>query len=392
MTKLATVSKVKSSSGTVRFRVRIPLPEGGYSSQQFVRERDAKRIADDFNSAVRKAEAAGHVYTQETTLVFVELAEDFLVAAKAGTRDNKAPLGPQTLRSYELYLRNRILPLIGTVPIPELTPAKLRTLRADLLRTTNTRRTAQQCFDIVKGCISYAVERGDLPHNPTTGITIQLVEATANSEGDDPDAEEEIVIPSRAEIDLLSAAAIALRDTDKNLRTREAWRRYAAMYFCFLTTGMRSGEVRALRWSDINLEAGTIRVLRAADSHDSTILTPKRHSRRRIPLHPSLAKALACMPEAAPDDYVFGGGVSKDVSNHSNIYNRFWLRLLKAAGVRHYKLHHLRHYYASRLIADGVDIKRVSAWLGHGTVAFTLDTYGHLLAGEQELGFDKVTF
>lgn len=143
-----------------------------------------------------------------------------------------------------------------------------------------------------------------------------------------------------------------------------------------LYTGMRAGELMALRWEEIDLVEGTIRVTR--NCVRGIIGTPKsRGSKRTIVIPPLLVDELA-KAKNDKSELVFTNGNGKYL-DWNNFYKREFLRLLKEAGIPKVKFHSLRHSYASTLLSSGMDLKFVQEQLGHTNLTMTLDTYSHLL-------------
>lgn len=341
--------------------------------------RNERPAALRFLTECEEAEAQRSAGTGHADLCYEELAELFLQASERG-RSGELPLSPQTLRTYELYLRRHVLPLMGEDRLSEITGKKTRAVRDALLSRLSARASARQALSVVKASLSYAVEEGLIPTNPASKVTIKLDRNRVDADGDDADAEEDVVIPTAEEVEALRATAIALQNSP-HAKTRAAWRRYRPMFETFVQTGLRAGEVRALRHRDIDREARVVRVRRSADSHTSEVRPPKsRTSRREVPLSGSLVEALQPLLDGPEDGYVFAG--ESGIQDHSNLYHRFWRRLLTQANVRPLKLHALRHYYASRLIAGNFDVMKVSRWMGHHDAGFTLRTYGHLIQEE----------
>jgi integrase len=161
-----------------------------------------------------------------------------------------------------------------------------------------------------------------------------------------------------------------------------------------LGTGMRRGELLALRWDDIDLKGETVRVERSLEETGQGLRfkPPKtKHGRRTISLPPSAVDALRAhrrqqlewrlalgqgRPE--PSALVFctieGAPLSPD-----NL-SRDWPRVTLAKGLPRVKFHALRHSHASALIASGLDVLTVSRRLGHGSPVVTLTTYAHLFS------------
>jgi integrase len=165
-----------------------------------------------------------------------------------------------------------------------------------------------------------------------------------------------------------------------------------------LNTGMRQGELLALKWDDVDLERGVLRVRRTLTREGGffALGEPKtRKSRRAIrltaaaveALRAHLSRQLAEM-ERMSSLYQPGGLVfateTGTIINPSNLRNRSFKPLLKRASLRLIRFHDLRHTCATLLLSKNVNPKVVSEMLGHASVRITLDTYSHLMPDMQE--------
>jgi integrase len=210
-----------------------------------------------------------------------------------------------------------------------------------------------------------AVELRLLDFNPTRGIRKPA------------QAKEEVEILTQDQIDAL------LRSASGN--------RLEALYVVAVTTGLRQGELFALRWCDIDLTGATLQVCQSLAEHNGhlEVKVPKTaKSRRRIALPKRAVDALhqhkkKMLAEGHIDAPVFcaaeGGHLRK-----GNFYRRSFWPLLTKAKLPHVGFHSLRHSHASMLFAAGVDVKTISARLGHSKIAFTLDTYAHIIRSMEE--------
>ena len=161
-----------------------------------------------------------------------------------------------------------------------------------------------------------------------------------------------------------------------------------------LGAGLRRGELCALRWGDVDLAAGSIRVECAMEQTRAglRVKEPKtRHGRRAITIPAFVVEVLqAHWRERIEQRLAIGLGrpgvgdlvfTLPDGSPWGPDYlSRCWHRAVLSLGLPDVGLHSLRHSHASALIAAGVDPLTISRRLGHGTPAFTLATYGHLFA------------
>jgi len=170
-----------------------------------------------------------------------------------------------------------------------------------------------------------------------------------------------------------------------------------------LTTGMRRGEILALRWSDINLEEGSIQVKRTVDyiTHYGYVETEPKTARgwRKILLSSFVvemlnAHRLAQMEERhkAGDKWIDKNlvfcGLLGDFFN-PNYLLRVFKKVLDEAGLPRMRFHDLRHSAATILLSMGVNMKVVQELLGHSDISITLGRYSHLLPSMQKDVTDK---
>ena len=153
-----------------------------------------------------------------------------------------------------------------------------------------------------------------------------------------------------------------------------------ALYYIDLTTGLRRGELLGLKWSDIDLEKGDLRVQRQIGRIDGKIIEmplKTKNAYRTLPLSADAINVLKIQKcKVGNSEWVFpsptGGPMSPDSVLH------MLHRVLKRAGLPKVRFHDLRHTFATLALQNGVDIKTVSGMLGHFSAGFTLDTYAHV--------------
>jgi integrase len=179
-----------------------------------------------------------------------------------------------------------------------------------------------------------------------------------------------VEIPTREEIRSLLAAA----DVD-----------FKPMLLTAVFTGLRASELRGLRWQDVDLKNATISVSQRVDQWGVAGPPKSAAGRRMVPIPPSVVQVLRewrLRCPKGPSGLAFPdtqGGVQV----HKNVLTRRYYPAQKRAGLaKRYSFHALRHFAASAFIAQKVDLKRLSGWLGHSTVTLTIDRYGHLLQDE----------
>ena len=191
-------------------------------------------------------------------------------------------------------------------------------------------------------------------------------------------------------------AEIEILDADQVAIVLEALRGHSLYPIAALaiSTGMRRGELLALHWSDINLDAATLRCERSVEETRAglRLKQPKtRAGRRNIALAPDTVAMLRthraeqmrlrlALGQGGSPKLVFGT-LEDELRSPDNL-SRDWCRTVRAKRLPLVSFHSLRHTCASLMIAAGTDILTISRRLGHRKASVTLDTYGHLVKGK----------
>lgn len=288
---------------------------------------------------------------------------------------------PSTLRGYRGNLQRYVLPRLGDRALQDLTASDLDALYLDLLRTGGPRNTGlslasvHHVHAVLNKLLNDAERKGLVVRNVARLATAPSLSA-ARSNG----PEMRVWTPEQL--------ATFLRLIARN--------RNETLFRLLALTGMRRGEVLGLRWSDIDLSHRRIAVQQAVTVVDGEEIvdSPKsRRSRRVIDVDVDTAAllddyrdrqlaALARVDLKAPaGDRVFTNDIGEPLRPDS--VGQAFGRLVASTGVPVIRLHDLRHTHASHLLAAGVNVKVVSERLGHASVSFTLDTYGHVMPGQQ---------
>jgi integrase len=162
------------------------------------------------------------------------------------------------------------------------------------------------------------------------------------------------------------------------------------LFLVAVRTGLRVGELLALRWSDVNLESRYLEVNRSYYYVTKTYGPPKNKKSRKVDLTPATVEALRQLQaqrkvvSIGGDDLVFAGKKGEPLD-----YYYIW-RAIKKIAPKPVRIHDLRHTYATLRIAKGDNILDVSKQLGHHKVAFTIDKYGHWMPGEHKNQVDEL--
>jgi integrase len=297
-----------------------------------------------------------------------EYAQRFIDRASDHARET-------TRYSYESTLRLHILPRIGLMRLSDLTGDAVKALYASLRKTVSASMSAR-VHVVLRAVLNLAREEGFIASSPLEGMRKFVPRHK----------------PPRVES--LSEAQV------RKLLKSAKGHRLEALFVLAITTGLRQGELFALRWSDIDLQRRTLYVQRAAQevNGDIAFVEPKTdQSRRRVQLSTTALDALKRRRELAK-----GEDHSSDLafpSEHghvlrkSNFIRREWDPIREAAGTPGARFHDLRHTAASLLLIEGVHPKVVSEMLGHASVRLTLDTYSHLIPtmqAEAARAFDRL--
>jgi integrase len=295
----------------------------------------------------------------ESTVTVREAASAWLTGAQAGvvrTRSGE-PYKPSAIRSYEAALRLYVLPDFSGARLSEVRRRDVQDLAERLLAQGLDPSTVRNALMPLRAIYRRAMARGEVGTNPTNGLELPAPRGKR----------ERVANPAEA------AALIAALDEPD----RAIWA--TAMY-----AGLRRGELLALRWEDIDLDARTLAVLRAYDITARQFIEPKSAAGLRVvPLAEILRGQLLShrVLTGARTGLVFARTDGSPISYWTLIdrARRRW----KAAGLAPIGLHECRHNCASLMIAAGVNAKTLSVYMGHAGVAITLDRYGHLMPGNE---------
>jgi integrase len=264
---------------------------------------------------------------------------------------------PSTWERYEILVRTHVVPRIGRVRLDKLRPNHLQRVVDEMLETLAP-GTAHKCYAVMASSLTQAVRWRLLSVSPATGVAPPRVPRP------------ELRVPSAVEIRTLMDATA---DTPWGLPVQIA-----------ATTGMRRSEILALRWSDLDLDAGTASIRRGKTGTArrmihipaSTVAALKFHRKEQA------ERRLLCGAAWMDNDLVVDRGDGEPVIAAS--LSAGFARIADSVGLGDVRLHDLRHGFAVALLRAGVNVKVVSEALGHSRASFTLDVYMHVLPGMGE--------
>ena len=308
----------------------------------------------------------------------------------AGIRDGAIPTRsggrykPAAIRGYERALRLRILPELGDMRLSDVTRADVQDLADRLTANGLAASTVQNTLDPLRVLYRRAIRRDLVAVDPTKGLELRR-----------PDGRRDRIASPDESRQLLDA----LLEEDR------------AVWATALYAGLRRGELRALRWSDVDLDGGVIRVERGWDDDEGEQDGKSRAARRTVPLIGRLAPILTAhkLATGRDGDALLFGATADEPFTPSTIRRRAlsawgWKEapnpkpngprgvLVEARpdALEPIGLHEARHTFASLMIAAGVNAKALSTIMGHATIGITFDVYGHLMPGGEEEARERV--
>ncbi len=326
---------------------------GRCKPKTFKRESEAKRWRSEAQAQLRSGEM-----TSDRGARLDDYAEAWLADLRSGVIRNRSGdvYKPSAVAGYRRALTLRVLPVLGSMRLNDVTTKHVQELVDDLVRRGFEAATIDSSVTPAKALYRRAVARGDARVNPTIGIAKPAVRSKAKR----------IVAASDAE------AMIAALDPNE----RPLW---ATAFYA----GLRRGELIGLRREDVDLAAGVLRVERGWDLVEGEIAPKSRQGKRKVPVSGILRDHL--------DEHLLGDIDDLHVFGTPNWISRTTERARKrweTVGLPVLVLHEARHNYASFAIAAGLNAKTISTYMGHANISITLDLYGHLMPGNEEEAAD----
>ena len=263
---------------------------------------------------------------------FVDFCTEYLEA-------KSATMSPASIRTTRAKISSVLTSAFGDRLIHTITSHDIERWRSRRARQVRP-ITANSDLGYLRAILQAALEWKYLSRNPAEGIKRISVPAGSRDFYDS----DEVSSLLAADIDPMDHMTVAL-----------------AIY-----TGMRSGEIMSLEWSDIDMRRGVIEVRNKSD------FRTKSGRDRTIGINPALAGDLRKHPRRLGCDHV----LHHDGDRYLTL-QKMWNRIVSAAGVRYLKFHALRHTCASHLVMSGADLPTVQKMLGHANIS-TLMIYSHL--------------
>jgi len=316
------------------------------------------RLAD---SELAKMVSKGDTATGTNTVG--ELLTEWLAHCKSLGRS------PTTMREYQRLTEQTVRPEIGHIRLSKLAPRDLDRLYAKLTEKGNKATTVRRVHALIGAALHQAERWEYVDRNVARRASPPPVHAA------------QVEAPTPQEVQAILVAAEAVEPT------------LAVLLLLGALTGARRGELCALRWSDIDFDAGTLTIARSVYEVAGggwAEKGTKTHQARTIGLddlgmellhrHRAAVDALADSLdlEVLPDGFVFSRSPVGAEPIRPDVVTKFMTRVAKAAGVDTH-LHALRHFSATQGIAAGYDPVTVGRRLGHADPSITLRVYSHVV-------------
>ena len=382
-----TISKRKDGKWCAA--ITLGVDEDGKQKRKFYYGKTRQEVAEKLNQAVNDVAKGTFVPTNKVTTT--EWLHEWLNTYK------RPSVGPSTFMDYEYLIPVHINPIIGKVLLKNLRPENLQ-------RLYNVKSTSGK-----------VVGNGGLSSSSVRHIHIVLHQALKQAVRNN-------LIPRNVseglELPQLKKTSVKVFTVEHQMKFLDilAGERLRAAFILALGTGVREGELLALRWQDVDLKSGTIRIeqsvrrCRVNFEKDSPVKTklifssPKTDAgRRSIPLPEEvlieliahrkrqLVEKLAAGEIWEMSGLVFTTELGKVIEPRN--FLRKYYQLLKSAELVHLKFHAAsRHTFATRLLEANEHPKVVQEMLGHASIVLTLDTYSHVLPEIKQAAAAKLNF
>lgn len=344
--------------------------------------REARKLAAQFEVEVYSGE-----YITSQKMTFKAFVEEWK------TKYAQEHLSPNTLETYMLHLKNRIVPVFKEVKLEKIKPLHIldflkslekEGIRKDGKEGTLSTSTIEYNHRILKNIFNRAVEWQVIKNNPMEKIKKPRRVQKETSVYNEAEAEMLINYLNKEEI---------------------MWQ---IMIKIAITTGLRRGEMLGLEWKHINFEKGTLQVKQAVTyvNRQHIIREPKtKNSVRTVALPVTLVEELkkykaiwnkdrlkaSNLWEGGEYSFIFSSWNGKPL--HPSSVTTWWRRFINKHHLRFIRFHDLRHTSATLLINSGVHAKIISSRLGHADIRTTMNIYGHALQEadkEATKHFDKL--
>lgn len=277
----------------------------------------------------------------------------------------KATIKPSTRVGYENNIYNHIIPSIGNIQLSSLTSSDLQefynSLKEDgriILTSAHGKglsdRAIQSCHITCKSALARAISDGLIKKNPAEFCKVKS--------------------QKRAEMKVLSP------DEIQRFLIQAKYDGYFEIFLMDLMTGLRRGELLGVKWKDINFRTGELHIKRQVQLQDGKMkeVPPKTNfAKRTIILPPTLIDVLKEYKNTCQSEWLFPSPTDNSRPRNAHTLYRQMQRVLEKAECKKVRMHDLRHTFATMSLKSGMDVKTLSAIIGHASAGTTLNIYAH---------------
>lgn len=358
--------KRKQGKGTLRKRkdnrwegrVVIGYNENGLPITKNVTSKSKTECRNKLNKLIEQFDSKSNTISSDIT--FGEWIDFwYKTYIQPNIRDN-------TKQSYENAIYNHIIPDMGKIKVKDMTEQKLQHFYADVKSKGRKIRVESQGSELsdrsvrsIHTCCYSALERA---------VTDNLIKIN-------PSAKCKLPPKKSKEMQILSKNEIV------RFLFQAKEEGYYELFLLELGTGMRRGEILALKWDDLNFTTGELNIERQVYilNGKPQITVPKtKTSIRTIILPQSLLNILKSYKQTVDSEWIFPSPLDKNKTRNPSAVRKRLKLILERSGCKNIRFHDLRHTFATMALENGMDIKTLSATIGHISSATTLDIYSHI--------------
>lgn len=352
-----TITERPRADGTTAFLARW-LDTSGISPKERAKTFPSRDAAEDFLKETHRAKRDGRLRSPATMTVS-ELVAEYI--DRASSR-----ISERTVLTYQDRAATMIAPTIGRRKLDTITPLDVQRWIDQLGKQAFAPSTIHAAVAVLMGALREAALLGITDRHLGQGIR-------------------------RPSIGRPVTATWTEAEVKRVLKAVRDDARFGALYHVAIATGLRPGELRALKWADVDLESGAIHVRRtiSKDAHGSEIIADRTKSKtsRAVAISPAIVARLKWHRARQRErqlqheswqtlDLVFDRGDGHWL--YQSHWQKFHRALCERVGVSVIRAHDLRHTSASLELETGTHPKIVSDRLGHSTIAMTMDRYSHV--------------
>lgn len=358
-------------NGKQKYRVRINYID------KFGKARQSDKVVfglDEAKELERKLQASMCDVEAGIGMTVSELFEEYVNVKKNETRES-------SLDTSSRIISKHIIPILGKYKLKKLTLPILQNWKNEINNKDFSITTRQHIYAELRALLNYAVKMEYLPANPLLklGNFKTTLELEQKQEMDYYTADE-----FKQFISVAHNCALQAQESGNYFE----WNYYVFFSIAFYT-GLRKGEIHALRWSDIDGEYISVKRSIAQKLKGGDRITPPKNktSIRTLQLPKPLIDILNEHKERckmfdgfSEENYICGA----DKPLRDSTIQKRNIKFAQLAGIKTIRIHDFRHSHASLLANEGINIQEISRRLGHSNVEITWNTYSHLYPREEE--------